>query len=300
MKRLLLAAAAAFALPAAASAAVYLPSYGSPNSSQFTDVRIGLDVQSIAIEGPGRFDVDGDADTIGGAVTFWDGGTGPGTDGMRYEGRYQKAWRPFEGQRTRLIIDAPLNIITVDGESATTFTLSAGLEFPINDNWSLTPRVSYSAAWASNYFGGNGEVLAAGVASRYRFAQVGRGDLVLGNLIEYTNAGEGLLVKNSFITKDTNNWVYRNGIAYQFPMKSMVFGRQASARVSYTRTDIGGGGVFMDAYNEVAANLGVRSREATAKNAFELLRFGVIYTWGQDVSGTTDYSSGTATVGYRF
>ena len=65
-------------------------------------------------------------------------------------------------------------------------------------------------------------------------------------------------------------------------------------RVSYVNTYTLGSQFGYYNYNEVSANLGVRLRESTMKNSFELLRFGVVAAW------TANYTAYTLTVGYRF
>ena len=122
------------------------------------------------------------------------------------------------------------------------------------------------------------------MSSRYRFPQIGRGDLVLGNAVIYT--GESL--------NGTQNVAFRNGIAYQFPIKSLMFGRQTSIRFSYTNTYIAGDAVAFDLVHEFAVNFGVRLREQDIRNRFEALRIGLLYTHADN------YDAGTVTLGYRF
>lgn len=298
MKKILLAAVMAAALPLAAHASPYNPTAGNPNSIQYSLLQSGLDLDSFDVVGAGddsaaaaddddddgsRFDVDGDADTIGFAGTHWESG---GFDGERYEARYQKAWRPMEGRRSRLVLDLPVSMVAVDGETATSAAVSLGVEMPVSANWTLTPRAFVAHTWAGGYFGGDGDLYGASLASRFRLAQVGRGDLVLGNLVGYTKSDDGM--------GETENWVFRNGAAYQFPLKGLVFGRQASARFSYTHTLLEGDPVSFEEINEISANLGVRLREANFRNRFELLRIGLLHTFADDFNATT------LTVGYRF
>jgi hypothetical protein len=298
MKRYIFAAIAAFLLaPAVAHAQVaYEPIYGSTNSAQFRFFSSALDLASVQAEGADRFTEQGDVDVIGGAYTHWES---PLLAGDRYELHYQKAWRPFEGQRTRGLLDAPLDVITVKGDAETTALLSGGLEAPVSDNWSLTGRVAYGAAWVPNTLGVDGGIVLASFGSRYRFPQIGRGDLVLGNMIAYSHTVNGVLTTKDPFYAATENWTYRNGLAYQYPIKTMVMGRQASARLSYTYTYVDGDLVSQRSYNEVALNFGVRNRESTAKNRFDLLRFGVLFNWGQNIAGQP-VREGTLTLGYRF
>jgi hypothetical protein len=74
-----------------------------PNSAQFLAVREALDLESIQPEGEDRFNIEGDADTIGVTGTYFE--ADQDTDGGRLEARYEKNFRPFEGQRTRALVN---------------------------------------------------------------------------------------------------------------------------------------------------------------------------------------------------
>ncbi len=257
--------------------------YGGPNSSQFLSLREGLDMESIQIEGVDRFDVEGDADTVGVTGTYFQADND--TDGVRLEGRYEKRWRPFEGQRTRAMLNIPVQAISVDDKSNFIGVVSGGLEFPVQPNWSLTPRVAVGVSSGSEFYGGDGYIGSASLTSRYRFPQVARGDLVLGNMIAVTAESEN----------DTQNVVLRNGLAYQYNLQQRIMGRQATARASYVYTRIEGDEVGIDDYHEIAFNIGVRQREQDVRSRFELIRFGVLVTLAD-----FDYRAVTATAGVRF
>ena len=257
--------------------------YGGPNSAQFLAITQSLDLASIDVEGPMRFDLDGDADTIGVTGTYFE--AEGDTDGVRGELRYEKSWRPFEGNRNRVRLNAVGQALSVDDKSNLNASLSLGMEMPVSNDWSVTPRASIAASSGSDYFGGDGYVGAVSLGSRYRFPQVARGDLVIGNLIAFTAESED----------DTQNWILRNGMAYQYPLKQRVFGRQATVRGSYVYTNIEGDDVGIDDYHEIAVNVGVRMREGDLRTGSELLRFGVLVTLAD-----FDYRAVTATIGYRF
>ncbi len=304
MKRLLLAVAAAMLLPMAAHAqsygnSFYHAEYGGPNSLQHQIDRSGLNLEDFDVEGPDRFTEAGDADTVGGAATYWNGG---GNDGERFEGRYQKAWRPFEGSRTRLVVDVPVDVMTFNpgfgiGQVQSVLgSVSVGAEIPVNPNWSLTPRFAYGLQGGSDFFG-NGEMVSASVTSRYRIPDVGRGEIIIGNMVGYTETINTGIVSQPFFRfgGSSENWAFRDGIAYQFPLNYRMFGRQTSMRISYVNTHLTGDPVAEDDLNEVALSVGVRMRETELRNKFEALRLGVLYTFSTD-----GYNAGTLTLGYRF
>ncbi|HZK98746.1 MAG TPA: hypothetical protein VFC47_02510 [Caulobacteraceae bacterium] len=280
------------------------PTYGAPNSVQFQIQRGNLDLADVDVEGDARFTAQGDSDTIGAAFTYFDDS---GADGERYDAHYEKAWRPFAGSRDRALLDVPVNLVVLPSSTTTsqsgTFTtptgyagtgsVNAGLEIPVAPNWSLTPRVAYGLADSNAAIGANSEILSGSVTSRYRFAQVGRGDLVLGDMVGYTTTVNSGIVSQPFYAAE-HNWVLRNGVAYQWPLEQRLFGRQSSVRLSYVNTEVLGDQVAYRDYHEFAVSVGVRTREAELKNKFELLRFGLMWT------NSGSYNAATVTAGYRF
>jgi hypothetical protein len=284
----------------------YYPTYGSPNSVQFQAVKVALDLEDIQPEGADRMGPEGDSDTIGGALTYW--GV-PGQTGERYDGHYQHARRVWKGSRARLVIDVPINVLhagtitspfgSLKGDTATLGTVSVGLELPAKPNWIVTPRVSYGVAAAGDYFGGNGELATASLSSRYQIRQVGRGELIIGNDVSYTHSAK--LITSQHFYAPTVNWVFRNGLAYQLPLKSRMFGRQSSLRASYVFTVTTTNPVLYKHEHELGLSIGVRTREAEQKNGFEQLRIGVIYTHSAFAYAPySRYDAGTVTLGYRF
>jgi hypothetical protein len=292
-------------LPGTAFAAPYLPIAGSPNSLQFQAGRTGLDLESVEPEGDDRQGPQGDSDTIGGAFTYW-GVTGQ--SGQRYDLHYQHARRVSEGSRMRFVVDVPINVLHSGpdklinepaGATAVLGTISAGLEVPVQKNWLITPRVSYGAVSAGPFFGGDGELVTASVTSRAKIANIGRGDLIIGNMVAYSHTVRVLTGKNFFGTQV--NWVFRNGAAYQLPLKTRMFGRQASLRASYVFTTATQDPLSYKQVHEVGFSIGVRSREAEQKNRFDQLRIGILYTHSKnEFAANFDYDAATLTLGYRF
>ena len=311
--RLALAAVPLALLPKAANAQAYLglyatePRYASPNSMQFQAVSTALDLSTIQ---DSEFDntlPEGDADTIGAAFTYFDAGD---QHGERYEGRYQRARRMGEGTRMRFLIDLPIAVahadklrafgIVVNNGTAVYGTLSAGVELPASRNWFLTPRIAYSNLQAGQNFFYDGEQLTASMTSRAKIAQVGRGDLVLGNMVAYTQLLDtGLSRQPGFVSDGF--FTLRNGVAYQFPLQKRMFGRQTSIRGSYVFTYTGVQGAAFKQIHEVGVNVGVRSREVEQKNRFEQMRIGLLYTHGKnEYASDAGYDAATLTLGYRF
>lgn len=293
------------------------PSYGSANSMLMQVGNVGLDLMSIQAEGPATWTPEGDSDTIGIAATI---GTAGVQNSERYDLHYQHARRIGEGTRARFLLDVPISVLHADhftfnsppgftppyvvnftGASAGWATISAGVELPVARNFTLTPRVNYTNLQADAYFGKGGERLGPSLTARYRLPQVGRGDLVLGAMVSYSHSLKTFLTKQPFYDSQ-DFWTLRGGLAYQWPIKSRLFGRQASLRGSYVFTYLTGQ-PFMPykKVHELAFNVGIRTREAEMKNRYEQWRVGLIFTHTpNEFTSKAAYNSGTLTLGYRF
>ncbi len=288
-------------LPVAAGAAPYLATVGSPNSMQHTAVSTALDLNQLDDDDADSAETPGDADTVGGAFTYWGSA---GQKGQRYDLRYQKAFRPFEGSRARVLVEPVLNILHVNnGKTATMGTLSTGVELPVQPNWFITPRIAYGVTDAGPYFGStSSEILTVSATSRYKIAQVGRGDLTIGNMIAFSTTTDiGLGRKPGFYIKE-NVVTFRNGLAYQLPFKGRMFGgRQGSLRMSYVWTKLTDDPQSYENVHEAGISIGVRTREAEQKNRFEQMRIGLLYTHAvNSFSHDFDSDAVTLTLGYRF
>lgn len=283
-----------------ARAAPYLATVGSPNSLQHAAVTTALDLSEP--DADGGFDMpEGDADTIGAAFTYWGAA---GQEGQRYELRYQKQFRPFEGSRARVLVDPVLNILHANKVgTAIMGTLSAGVEIPVQPNWLITPRIAYGVTDAPLDFGTTSrEIVTLSATSRYKIAQVGRGDLTIGNMVAWSTTTKLGIAKTPAFYMKENVFAFRNGLAYQLPFKGRMFGgRQGSARVSYMWTKLTDDPQSYENVHEAAISIGIRTREVEQKSRSEQLRIGLLYTHGtSSFSHDFDYDAVTLTVGYRF
>lgn len=283
------------------------PRYGSPNSIQFQQADTALAFDDFDPDTIGALGPDGDADTIGGAFTYWGAG---GSDGERLDLRYRHARRLGEGSRARLLLDGVLNINHLngqkglnggDGATAVYGTISGGVELPVQPNWVITPRLNYSNLQAGQFYGKDAESLGGSVTSRAKLGQLGRGEFVLGNTIAYSHTIDTFLAEQPFYDNE-DFWTFRNGLAYQLPLKMRFSGRQTSLRGSYVFSYLtGAAGLNFRQVHELGLNIGVRAREVETKSGFEKLRLGVLYTHARnEFSGKADYDSVTLTLGYRF
>lgn len=276
---------------------------GSPDSANFKAIADALDMDF-------DFDVEGDSDTIGGAATYWDMAN---ENGQRFDLKYAKGMQLSEGSRTRLVLTGTARYLTVADTvgglagghgnlNALSLSVGAGVQIPVQPNWWLTPRISYTATAASRGIGGDNEVAAATLASNYRFAGLGRGEFTMGNLVGYTQTiRTGITAQDSANYIKQQNWWFRNGIAYQLPLGGRMFGRQTSLRTSYVFTQGVKDTMAFKQVHEAAINFGFRMRETEQRAGSDLLRVGLLYTHAKnEYFKNADYDSLTLTVGYRF
>lgn len=292
------------------------PTYGSANSMLHQVAAIGLDLANIAPEGPAIYTPEGDSDTVGIAATLGKAGL---QSLERYDLHYQHARRIGEGTRARFVLDVPVSYLhadhftvsgsfdgtptsfTLGGQTAGWATISAGIELPVTRNFQITPRVNYANLRTDAFYGVGGERAGPSVTARWRLPQVGRGDLVLGAMAGYAHSLKTLLSTQAFYQSE-HFWTWRGGLAYQLPLKSRMFGRQASLRASYVFTDVTGQ-PFMPykKTHELALNLGIRTREAEMKTRYEQWRVGLVFTHtDNEYTHLAHYNAGTLTLGYRF
>ena len=292
------------------------PTYGSANSMLHQVASVALDLADLAPEGPAIYTPEGESDTVGIAATLGKAGL---QSLERYDLHYQHARRIGEGTRARFVLDLPASLLHADSFTITDVlngvqtsfpqashtlgwaTISAGVELPVTRDFQITPRVNYSNLRADAFYGRGGERLGPSVTARWRLPQVGRGDLVLGAMVGYDHSLKTLLSTQPFYESE-HFWTFRGGLAYQLPLKSRMFGRQASLRASYVFTDMTGQ-PFMPykKVHELALNLGIRTREAEMKTRYEQWRVGVIFTHtDNEFTSAAGYNAGTLTLGYRF
>lgn len=265
------------------------PLAGNPSSLQGTLVRNALEMSSSdsVVEGSNTA---GDPWIVGAAVSYSKSGRFNST---RYDARFQRTFRMFEGGRAVLKFDMPISYSEVNGARAATAQLGVGLEVPvIAQRWSLEPRIGYGIT-ASDQLGSLGHMVSTSVASRYVINGLGRGRIVIGNMAGYTQTlSTGFTGYN--INPGLKNWVFRNGLAYDLPLKMRAGGRGASIRTSYTFTQYAGDKLYSNNFHEAAISFGLRGREESQRYGRDLIRF--------NVSGlkARNFKSISAGVGFRF
>lgn len=266
------------------------PLVGNPGSLQASLLRNAMDLSigdSLIEQGEGA---PGDPWTVG---ATYSGGNAGRFDYERFEGRIQRSFRIFEGNRAQLKFDLPIQYSRIAGADNYSVQLGVGLEMPvIAKRWSIEPRVSYGAVYSED-LGSAGHILQASVTSRAVFDGIGRGRVVLGNMVAYstTLSVPGLELR---FNPDITNVSFRNGVAYELPIKARVGGRNSSLRASYTNTQLTGDELRNDNFHEFTLSFGLRGREESVRAARDLIRFNANATIA---NGFESFSAG---VGFRF
>ena len=267
------------------------PLAGNPDSLQGALVRSALDLSEgdSAIEGGAESAAD-DPWLVGLSYTRAD------TDRYttdRISGRIQRSFRVLEGRRALLKLELPFSYLETSQARTGSVALGAALEVPLIQNrWSLEPRVSVGATISE--LASAGWMVSASLGSRYKIDNVGRGYLLIGNMVGYTSTLPAHISSEMNLDPGLENWVFRNGLAYELPLNGQVLGRGASLRASYTFTNFTGDDLYLDKFHEVTLSFGVRNREGVARNVHDLLRVNTTATFGDNYQA---YSIG---LGYRF
>lgn len=269
---------------------------GNPGSLQSSIARNALDLTSgdSVIEeesaSEGVANTAGDPFIVGASYTT--GGAGR-FDIQRIDARIQRSFRVFEGNRAQLKIDLPFSYSRISGAKGYSAQLGVGLEVPvIARRWSLEPRVAFGAVYSGDS-GTYGNVLQASVSSRYVLNGVGRGRLVIGNMIGYSTTLDPIGTQAK-LNPDLKNVVLRNGLAYELPFKGRVGGRSVSMRGSYAFTKFFGSDLRNDNFHEVTLSFGLRGREESVRARRDLVRLNLSTTQARG------YHTYTAGLGFRF
>jgi hypothetical protein len=266
------------------------PLAGNPNSLQATLTRSALDLtngDSAIEEGANTA---GDPWIVGATYTMGSAGR---FDIERFDGRVQRSFRLFEGNRALLKFDLPFNYSKLNGSSVYSAQIGLGLEVPvIAQRWSLEPRVAYGVV-ASRDAGSVGHIAQVSLTSRYLIEGLGRGRLVIGNMIGYSQTLDPPVTEAN-INPELKNISLRNGVAYELPLKSRIGGRLSSLRASYGFTNYFGDDLRNNSFHEASLSFGLRGREESIRAARDLIRFNL------NTVQARGYSSYTAGLGFRF
>lgn len=271
------------------------PLAGNPGSLQAALTRSALDLttgDSLVEQEEQQQGANTSSDPWLVGATFNTGSAGR-FDIDRVDARIQRGFRIFEGNRALLKFDLPFNYARINGVDSYSAQIGLGLEVPLIDRkWSIEPRIGYGAVYSANA-GSVGHILQASVASRYVINGLGRGRLIIGNMVGY---GQTLDTPGTQanINPDLKNWSLRNGLAYDLPLKARLFSRGSSMRASYSFTQYLGSDLRNNSFHEATISFGLRGREDSVRASRDLIRINFSTTQAR---GYSTYSAG---LGFRF
>lgn len=266
------------------------PLAGNPGSLQALMVRSALDLTNGDSLVEGGANTSGDPWIVGASYTV--GSAGRFNVG-RTDGRIQRGFRIFEGNRALLKFDLPFSYAHANKITSYTAQIGIGLEMPlIEQRWSIEPRVAYGAVY-SKQAGTGGTILQGSLTSRYVVEGLGRGRLVIGNMVGY-GATLNPPGTSSTLNPDLRNWSFRNGLAYEMPLKMRMGGRLTSLRASYGFTAFAGDKLRNNTFHEATLSFGLRGREESVRASRDLVRLNL------NTTQSRGYHSYTAGLGFRF
>ena len=252
------------------------PLAGNPNSLQSTLARGGLDLSSgdSAIEenggDTGGGNSAGDPWIIGGSIGFGSAGR---FDLVRVDFRTAATFRVFEGGRSRLKFDMPINYTKIGDAKAFGAQIGLALEVPLTPNFSIEPRAAYGATGSVDV-GQIGHIAQGSLTARYAIHGVGRGRIVLGFMGGYSQT-LGTPFTDLDLDPGLKNGVFRGGIAYDTPLTLRIGGRLTALRGSYGYTRYTGDALFNNNFHELTLSFGLRTREEQVRGSRDLVRFNV-------------------------
>jgi hypothetical protein len=211
----------------------------------------------------------------------------------RVDARVQRSFRIFEGNRALLKFDLPFNYARINGIDSYSAQIGVGLEVPlVGRKWSVEPRIGYGAVYSENA-GSLGHILQGSITSRYVINGLGRGRLIVGNMVGYAQTLDTPGTQAN-INPDLKNWSLRNGLAYDLPLKARLFSRGSSVRASYAHTQYLGSELRNNSFHEATISFGIRGREDSVRASRDLIRinFSTIQARG--------YNTYSAGIGFRF
>lgn len=243
------------------------PIAGNPDSIQYQQVADGLDLAQQATN------PEDSAWGLGLRVGRINYGGAAGTQAAI---RLSRNTRFSEGSRAFLAFDTPITYQKVGDVEELRFYTATSLVLPLSSRFTITPRVSFGFAH-SGALQLDGLVAAATVSATYAIPNlIGRGVLTLGGMAGYSKATHVFYMNQRLEGVGPENTTWRGAAAYELPLSRRFLGRGGSARASYALTRLSGDALFVRTVHELSASVGVRSRGSEARNAFELLRLGVI------------------------
>lgn len=227
---------------------------------------------------------------VGGRIGTFSAGE---EDGIYADIALEKGFRVGEGSRDRIKVSIPISFLDYQDEVQSSGSIRLGYEkMLVEDRWAIEPSIGVGYALETDKYAA-GALWSAGISSLFKVADIGKGKLVMGNAVGYSESFD-IESGSSFKSPEVNNISFRNGLSYQMPVGQRVFDRLGTLRASYTYTFIEGDELFLDEYHEASLSYGVGAKDVSARQKQEIARIGMSGTVGDD------YKALSLNIGYRF
>jgi hypothetical protein len=188
--------------------------------------------------------------------------------------------------RRQLIFNMPVSYSKVDDAKSYNVGLGTAYRIPMNDNWTLTPSVSYNAVSARD-LGSYAQAIGSSITSSYVFEGKGY-NVVVGNMVGYYKTLK-LSAGGYSYDPGIQNVVFRNGVMYSQPIT--LSGKKMSIEYSLIDTRFRGTRLHNRGYDEIGVTIGTNKNAMSARS---YLRAGASYIFAPHSKGFT------LNVGYWF
>jgi len=174
-----------------------------------------------------------------------------------------------------VILDAPINILSVSGSQAYSGSFGVGLRTPVTENWTVTP-VARIGAVGSVEFASASLVYSASASSLVSF-EVGGFDIDIGNMFGVYQTGS-VSAGDYESDYDLTNYLSRHGVRMGTDLPFQLFGRTPRGEFGVIRTDFFGDDLFIAGYTDLIAS--VRLPGEIAGVTLDRFDLGLTYTIG--------------------
>lgn len=161
-----------------------------------------------------------------------------------------------QSKKHRLIFVMPLNYTVINGAKAFSAGLNANWQYRATQNWTITPGVQYGITGSYDLLS-LGQIISGSLSSAYTW-ELGQNykniRLTLANSGSYMESVP-FQVKGMNFNPNLSNYVIRNGIIAEMPVRIDAINKDISLRTYFNDTHFFGSKLFAEQYNEVGAGV---------------------------------------------
>jgi hypothetical protein len=179
----------------------------------------------------------------------------------------------LDDPRWALKLDAPLQMVELNGATSYTGSVGVGLRMPVYDTWTLTPEVRVGHT-RNKALGLAGSLASLSITSNVR-GKFGKLDVTTGNSVSYIKS---FPVRYRGVKLDYNleNVVFRNGVELSGPLRKKLFGLPMTWQASVVNSYFTGSDTYVKSATDISFSLG----SVASKNGvtWDSVRLGLTYT----------------------